>query len=59
MFEFEKFIKDLEQRNKKHIDRQKSLQEQDVYNKSRELDKLYKERPQNVIIYRPEEENVE
>ena len=55
MFEFEKFMKDLDRRNRVHIERQKALQEQDDFNGSRELDKLYKEKPQNVIVYRPEE----
>ena len=56
MFEFEKFMKDLDRRNREHVERQKALQEQDDYNGSRELDRLYKEKPQNVIVYRPDED---
>ena len=57
MFEFEKFIKDLEKRNRVRSDRQKNLQEQDDLNHTRELDRLYKENPHNVIVYHPEEGN--
>lgn len=56
MFEFEKFMKDLEKRNQSHANRQKVLHEEDEHNQTRELDKLYKENPQNVIVYHPDEE---
>ncbi len=57
-FEFDKFLKDLEERDKKHRQIiENSLEEDDNY--ARKRVERYREKPQNQIVYNQERRDVE
>lgn len=49
--DFEKFVEDIEKRNKQREDKYKKLQEQEEENFARKLALLYRELPQNSVYY--------
>ena len=46
-YQFEKFIRDLEERQKNELDRQKQLMEEESHWSARELQRRYWEHPHN------------
>ncbi len=57
-FEFDKFLKDLEERDKKHRQIiENSLGEEDNY--ARQRVERYREKPQNQIVYNQERSDAE
>lgn len=52
---FEKFVKDIEEREKERLQEIERLREQEELNYSRKLAELYREVPQNSIRYRKAE----
>ena len=48
---FEKFVKDIEERERERLEEVKKLQEQEEFNYARKLAKLYRELPQNSTRY--------
>ena len=48
---FEKFMKDIEEREKSHLQEIEKLQEQEELNYARKLAELYRELPQNSTRY--------
>jgi|TARA_B100000242_G_C43027004_1_gene478229 hypothetical protein len=49
--DFEKFIEDIEKREQYRLEEIKRLQTQEEENFARKLAKLYRELPQNSIVY--------
>ena len=49
--DFEKFIEDIEKRNKQREERYRKLQEQEEDNFARKIALLYRELPQNSVYY--------
>lgn len=52
---FEKFMKDIEKREKDHLQEIEKLQEQEELNYARKLAELYRELPQNSTRYTKDE----
>lgn len=48
---FEKFMKDIEKREKARLDEIERIQEQEELNYARKIAELYREKPQNSIKY--------
>jgi hypothetical protein len=54
-FEFDKFLKDLEERDKKHRQIiENSTEEEESVNYARQRVERYREKPQNQIVYNQE-----
>ena len=49
-FEFDKFMKDIEEKEKLRLERSELLQKQEVHNHTRELNRRYREHPLNRIV---------
>ena len=49
--DFEKFMKDIEKRDQNRLKELERLQEQEELNFARKLAELYRELPQNSIVY--------
>ena len=52
---FEKFVKDIEEREKERLQEIEKLQEQEEFNYARKLAELYRELPQNSTRYTRDE----
>ena len=50
-FDFEKFIKDIEKRNRAHHEKSTSINEQEEISPQRKYNQLYRERWQNRIVW--------
>ena len=49
-FQFDKFMKDIEEKERLQSEKAKLLQNQEVHNHTRELNRRYREHPLNRIV---------